>query len=137
VNPTQVNHQTTDSSDAALTRILIVDDHPDMRRLLSVTMGKKYRILEAADGVSALRMIEHHNPRLVLLDVMMPGPMNGLQLLSIIKGDSKLKHIIVGMVTARGQSADGAEARQRGADAYFIKPFSPRTICAWVDDQLQ
>jgi DNA-binding response OmpR family regulator len=68
---------------------------------------------------------------------MMPGAMDGLQLLDFIKSDAKLKNIIVGMVTARGQTADDIDARRRGADAYFIKPFSPREVVAWVDSKLQ
>jgi DNA-binding response OmpR family regulator len=63
--------------------------------------------------------------------------MDGLQLLDFIKSDAKLKNIIVGMVTARGQTADDIDARRRGADAYYIKPFSPREVVAWVDSKLQ
>ena len=117
--------------------ILIVDDSADIRLLMRVALSKKYQLLEAESATAALELIELHHPRLILLDVMMPGAMDGLQLLDLIKSDAKLKNIFVAMVTARGQAADDKDARRRGADAYFIKPFSPREVVAWVDSKLQ
>ncbi|MDR3368668.1 response regulator [Rhodoferax sp.] len=116
--------------------VLIVDDHPVIRRLLSVTLGNDYEVLEAQDGISALESIRLHHPQVVLLDVMMPGTMDGLQVLEAIKADPLTSDILVAMVSARGQAADAEDARQRGADAYFIKPFSPQQILAWVRNQL-
>jgi CheY-like chemotaxis protein len=113
-------------------KVLIVDDHSDIRRLLSITLGKEYEIMEAEDGVSALEAIRRHRPEIVLLDVMMPGEMDGLQVLDAIKADPRISDTLVAMVTARGQVADGDDARKRGADAYFIKPFSPLQVVAWV-----
>jgi CheY-like chemotaxis protein len=118
-------------------KVLIVDDHTDIRRLLSITLGKDYEIIEAEDGVAALESIRRHHPQIVLLDVMMPGEMDGLQVLDAIKADPHLRDTLVAMVTARGQVADGDDARKRGADAYFIKPFSPLQVVAWVREHLQ
>jgi CheY-like chemotaxis protein len=116
----------------AMTTILIVDDQPIIRRLLSVSLGKEFTIVEAEDGTSALEAIRRHRPKVVLLDVMMPGDMDGLQVLDAIKADPTTRGTLVAMVTARGQIADGDEARKRGADAYFIKPFSPLQVLAWL-----
>jgi CheY-like chemotaxis protein len=118
-------------------KVLIVDDHSDIRRLLSITLGKEYEIMEAEDGVSALESIRRHRPQIVLLDVMMPGEMDGLQVLDAIKADPHNRDTLVAMVTARGQVADGDDARKRGADAYFIKPFSPLQVVAWVREQMK
>jgi len=118
-------------------KVLIVDDHTDIRRLLSITLGKEYEIMEAEDGVTALESIRRHRPQIVLLDVMMPGDMDGLQVLDVIKADPQLHDTLVAMVTARGQVADGDDARKRGADAYFIKPFSPLQVVAWVREHLK
>ena len=63
---------------------------------------------------------------------MMPGEMDGLQVLDAIKADPATRDILVAMVTARGQAADSDDARIRGADAYFIKPFSPRKVAGWL-----
>ena len=117
--------------------ILIVDDHSDIRRLLSITLGKEFQIMEAEDGTSALEIIRHHHPDAVLLDVMMPGELDGLQVLDAIKADPATRNTLVAMVTARGQAADHDDARKRGADAYFIKPFSPLQVVAWVRNHLK
>jgi CheY-like chemotaxis protein len=119
-----------------MTQILIVDDHSDIRRLLSVTLGKRFTIVEAEDGASALEIIRHDPPQLVLLDVMMPGELDGLAVLDAIKRDPKTSHILVAMLTARGQAIDSEDARGRGADAYFVKPFSPLQVVSWVKDKL-
>lgn len=120
-----------------MTTILVVDDHADIRRLLSITLGKEYQILEAEDGMKALELVRRHLPKVVLLDVMMPGVMDGLQVLDAIKADPLTRDTLVAMITARGQSADHDEGRRRGADAYFIKPFSPLQVVSWVRSHLK
>ncbi|MDI1244325.1 MAG: response regulator [Rhodoferax sp.] len=112
--------------------ILIVDDHSDIRRLLSITLGKEFKIIEAEDGASALAAVRHHHPKVVLLDVMMPGKIDGLHVLEAIKADPDTRDTLVAMITARGQVVDHDDARARGADAYFIKPFSPLQVLTWV-----
>ncbi len=120
----------------AMQPILIVDDHSDIRRLLSITLGKEYKILEAEDGVGALEVIRHHHPKVVFLDVMMPGELNGLQVLDAVKSNPLTQNILVAMITARGQKADSDDACKRGADAYFIKPFSPLQVAVWLRNKL-
>ena len=115
-----------------MTPVLIVDDHSDIRRLLSITLGKEFEILEAEDATDALEAVRRHHPKIVLLDVMMPGKMNGLQVLEAIKGNPLTQDILVAMISARGQVADHDDARKRGADAYFVKPFSPLQVANWV-----
>ena len=120
-----------------MNHILVVDDHADIRKLMSITLGKRYEILEAQDAETALMLIERYHPRVVLLDVMMPGKLDGLQVLDAIKSNPQTQDIIVAMVTARGQQADGEDARRRGADAYFVKPFSPLKVVGWVQEVLE
>ncbi len=131
-----MTQQTAGPNGARRDTVLVVDDSEDIRLLMRVSLGKKYELLEADSGVQALELIQLHQPPLILLDVMMPGAMDGLQLLDFVKGDARLKNIIVGMITARGQTMDDLNARKRGADAYFVKPFSPRAVVAWVDSKL-
>lgn len=119
-----------------MAQILIVDDQSDVRRLLSISLSKTYEILESDDGQTALDMVHQHNPRVVLLDVMMPGAMNGLDVLTAIKANPQTAHIAVAIVSARGQPHDTQQADDRGADAYFIKPFSPLQVVAWVREQI-
>lgn len=117
--------------------ILIVDDQPEIRRLLQITLGNEFEVLEAADGTSALQMLQAHQPRVVLLDVMMPGLIDGLGVLDVIKGNPQTQDIAVAMLTARGQHVDQQDACARGADAYFTKPFSPLKVLAWVREHMR
>ncbi len=119
-----------------MTKILLVDDHSDIRRLIRITLGKAFEVLEAEDGSTALEILRRQKPALVVLDVMMPGGMDGLQVLDVIKGDPTLAEIRVIMVTARGQASDYEDGMRRGADAYFIKPFSPLQLVAAIKEIL-
>ena len=117
-----------------MSHILVVDDNSDVRRLLSLTLVKKYEVIEADNGMAALYAIRRFHPAAVLLDVMMPGEMDGLQVLDAIKSDPKTRDIPVAMITARGQKLDQEDAMRRGADAFFVKPFSPQQVVSWVHD---
>lgn len=118
-------------------KILIADDHPEIRLLLSITLGRTYEVIQASDGTSALEAIRRERPDAVMLDIMMPGAMNGLQVLDAIKFDPLLKHTPVALVTARGQAVDYRAGLDHGADAYFIKPFSPLLVANWLRAKLE
>ena len=119
-----------------MTQILIVDDHTDIRRLLSVTLSSEFSVQEASDGVTALQTIRRLQPRVVLLDVMMPGEMDGFHVLRTIKSDPLTQHIAVAMISARTQTSDQKVADELGADAYFSKPFSPMQVKAWIRSRI-
>lgn len=97
---------------------------------------RDFNIVEAEDAEQALAAIATSAPDLILLDVMMPGDLDGLDVLKRLKADAQLKHIPVAMVTARGQLSDTQDATLLGADAYFVKPFSPIQVSAWVRERL-
>jgi DNA-binding response OmpR family regulator len=115
-------------------KILLVDDQSDIRRLIRISLGKTFEVLEASDGTTALEVIRRMKPDLAVLDVMMPGPLDGLQLLDAIRSDPQLMQTRVIMVTARGQAKDYEIGMGRGADAYFIKPFSPLQLVKVVKE---
>jgi len=106
-------------------KVLLVDDHADIRRMIRITLGKTFEVLEAEDGITALEVIRRTKPDLVVLDVMMPGDLDGLQVLDAIRRDPQLMQTLVILVTARGQAQDHETGMGHGADAYYIKPFSP------------
>ena len=108
-----------------MTKILIVDDHPDIRQLIRLTLGSQYEIHEASDAVTAVRLAREHQPHVVVLDIMMPGEMDGLQALQAIRSDATLSATKVIMVTARSSANDQATALEYGSHGYFCKPFSP------------
>ena len=115
-------------------KILLVDDQSDIRRMIRITLGKAFDVLEAEDGHTALEVARRTQPDLVVLDVMMPGDLDGLQVLDAIRSDPQLMHTRVIMVTARGQAQDYEAGMGRGADAYFIKPFSPLDLVAAIKE---
>jgi len=113
-------------------RVLVVDDQPEIRRLLRIVLSTEFEVLEAEDGEGALEAFMRFEPHVVLLDVMMPGELNGLQVLETIREDPLLRNVSVAMLTARAQDSDVRNANLHGADAYFIKPFSPGEVLRWV-----
>lgn len=92
-----------------------------------------FEIHEAHDGESGLAMARAIRPTVMLLDVMMPGLLDGYQVCARIKQDPELKAIQVVMLTARGQATDLAAGEAAGADAYLVKPFSPLELIERVE----
>jgi DNA-binding response OmpR family regulator len=117
-------------------KILLVDDHADIRRLMRITLGQAYDIFEAEDGVKGLALVHGERPDLVLLDIMMPGDLDGLQVLDEIRADPGFNAMKVIMVSAKGQALDREAGMRRGADAYFVKPFSPLELKALIAELL-
>ncbi|HEU4449443.1 MAG TPA: response regulator transcription factor [Gaiellaceae bacterium] len=112
-----------------MTTVLVVDDEPIVREVVVGYLRREgFRTLEAADGDTALRLLEEESPSLVVLDVMLPGP-DGLELCRWIRARSDLPVI---MLTARGEEADRIVGLELGADDYIAKPFSPRELAARV-----
>ena len=115
-------------------KILIVEDQPDIRKLIRMTLEfEDYEIHEAADGAFGLRMASAVGPDLVLLDVMMPGELDGLQVCQRIKSDPKLAGLKVVLLTARGQARDRDAGQLAGADDYLVKPFSPLQLIETIE----
>ncbi len=106
--------------------VLIVDDQPDIRRLIRMSLElDDHEIHEAPDGPEGLVAARRLRPDLVLLDVMMPGGLTGLQVCEQVKADPDLAHTRVVLLTARSLAQDRRAGEQAGADAYLVKPFSP------------
>ncbi len=107
-----------------MTTILVADDVPDVRELISLTLTPgPYTILEATNGHMAWSLIQEHRPALVVLDVLMPGR-NGLELTAAIRADPALASTYVILLSAAAQPAQVQAGLSAGADRYMIKPFS-------------
>lgn len=107
-------------------RILIVEDQPEIRRLVRMTLEMEdHEIHEASDGETGLHLAEVVEPHAVLLDVMMPGAIDGFQLCQRLRADPRFAAVPIFMLSARGQSEDLDLAERSGATGYFVKPFSP------------
>jgi DNA-binding response OmpR family regulator len=117
-------------------KVLVIDDNPDIRKLLNITLSAEFHVLEAGDAESGLHALFQHHPELVFLDIMLQGELNGLQLLEMIRADPVHRRTWVGMISARGQKTDYVAGQAYGADAYFVKPFSPQQLLDWCRSKL-
>ncbi|MDF2739802.1 MAG: chemotaxis protein CheY [Actinomycetia bacterium] len=104
--------------------MLIVDDDPAIRRVVSALLDlDEYGLLEAADGQAALEMVRDERPDLVILDLTMRR-LDGLRACQALRSDPELAGTRALVLTGRDQPDDRAAARDPGADAYLVKPFS-------------
>ena len=109
-------------------RILVADDEPDIRDLLTFKLKQAgYTVQAVGNGTLALAAIERDPPDLAVLDFMMPG-LSGMDVLRKIREDGRLSGVRVILLTARARDADVDAGFATGADDYIIKPFSPREL---------
>jgi len=119
-------------------KILVVDDQPEVRELVSVTLEiGSYEISTASNGNQALAIAQKERPDLILLDVQMPGgTLDGIGVCKRLKDDPETKNIYIIMLTAKGQDADRQLGYQAGANDYFVKPFSPLDLITKIESVL-
>lgn len=119
---------------AALSRILIVDDDPDIRKVLYILLKDNYFVAQAADGAAAVDYITAHpETDLIVLDVMMPG-MSGYDTCDRLR---KLSNAPVLFLTARSGEQDMLSAYLSGGDDFLSKPFSHKEFLAKVSSLLR
>lgn len=111
------------------TKFLVVDDFSTMRRIVRNLLKELgfVNVQEAEDGVQALSKLRSEPFDFVVSDWNMPN-MTGIELLRSIRGDAKLKHLPVLMVTAEAKRENIIEAAQAGASGYVVKPFTAATL---------
>ena len=113
-------------------KVLVVDDTPDMARLMARAVeAQGYEVSVAGDGRSALEMAAAERPDVVLLDVMMPG-MSGIEVLRHLKEDAELRAIPAILVTAKTDDTDVVDGLDAGAHDYVTKPFKKEILAARV-----
>lgn len=113
-------------------RILVVDDDPDIRDILKLTLSEEnYEVVEAGDGEEALKAIAAKSPNLVLLDYKIPK-IDGREVCRRVKNDLLLSHLPIIMVTGKGDISDKVNGIDAGADDYVVKPFEPKELLARI-----
>jgi len=117
-------------------KVLVVEDHPDMRAYLEKHLQEHYRVVTAGDGASGLRCARDEMPDLVVSDVMMSG-MDGYELCAALRKDRELEHVPVVFLTARADLESKIEGLEHGADVFLSKPFNRRELLATVHNILQ
>jgi CheY-like chemotaxis protein len=120
-----------------MVKILIVDDQLEVRELVEVTLRVgDYQIMKAKSGEEAIKIVKAEKPTLIIMDIMMPGGMDGLEAAQIIKNDPKTQDCKIILLTAKGQQSDIEKGFANGADGYFTKPFSPLELIKKVEESL-
>jgi two-component system alkaline phosphatase synthesis response regulator PhoP len=113
--------------------ILVVDDEPQIVELVQDYLKQAgFRVLTARDGQTALTIARHERPDLIVLDLMLPGGLDGLDVCRSVRQDAALGDVPIIMLTARDEEADRLIGLELGADDYVTKPFSPREVVARV-----
>ena len=110
--------------------VLVVDDEPKIREVVhDYLVDAGFAVVEASDGARALERVQAAPPDLVVLDLGLPGGIDGLEVARRIRQRSSLPIIVL---TARGEEIDRVVGLELGADDYLVKPFSPRELVARV-----
>ena len=109
-------------------RVLIVDDDPDIQRLVSYNLTQAgYAVATAETGRKALESVQIHPPDLIILDLMLPD-VDGIEVCRTLRQCETSRRIPIVMLTARGEEIDRVIGFELGADDYVMKPFSPREL---------
>jgi len=113
-------------------KILVVEDEPDISKLVSYNLAQeRFKVLTAEDGEQALQVIQREKPNLVVLDLMLPG-LSGMEICKILRNRPETAKLPILMLTAKAGEADRIVGLEMGADDYLAKPFSPREMVARV-----
>jgi DNA-binding response OmpR family regulator len=112
-------------------KILAVDDHNHIVRLIQVNLSKEFSVATAGDGEEGLEKAKLEKPDLIILDVIMPRK-DGFAMLRELKEDPALRGVPVIMLTVKAQNADIVRGLHEGAAYYLPKPFHPSELQALV-----
>ncbi len=117
--------------------ILVVEDSPTMRQLISFAIKRipNSHVIEATDGVDALKKLSSEKVDLILADINMPV-MDGLKLVSLVRGNPVFKNIPIIIVTTEGADEDRKRALSIGANAYLPKPIQTQELLKLVNNYL-
>jgi DNA-binding response OmpR family regulator/signal transduction histidine kinase/ligand-binding sensor domain-containing protein len=132
---TQTNSENNQNNEQ-LPLLLIADDNDEMRRFLKDEFTPKYRIIEAADGNTALGHAVSEIPDIIVSDIMMPG-IDGIELCRLLKTDERTSHIPIVLLTAKNTDENMLEGLENGADDYVSKPFNISILKARVRNLYQ
>ena len=117
----------------AFKTVLVVEDELHIVEVVrDYLVQAGYRVLTARDGQTALTLARHDIPDLIILDLMLPGGMDGLDVCRRVRQDRSLSGMPIIMLTARTEETDRLIGLELGADDYVTKPFSPREVVARV-----
>ncbi|MDO8885394.1 response regulator [Candidatus Oleimmundimicrobium sp.] len=115
-------------------KILVVDDEPDISNLIKFTLERRgYKIILAKNGQDAMNIAKKEQPKLILLDVIMPV-INGYEVCRLLKECAETKDIPVIMLSGKTQKTEIEHGLKVGANNYICKPFSPKEFANTIEE---
>lgn len=117
-------------------RVLIVEDHGDVRQFIRRVLDPIYEVREAVNGKEGLEAALEFDPELIISDVMMPE-MDGFEFCKRLKTDLTTSHIPVILLTAKAAHAEKMEGLETGADDYLVKPFNTQELLVRIQNLIQ
>ena len=119
--------------DKELRTILIADDEPDILEILQFNLQEQgYQVIVATNGIMAIELAKHHNPDLIILDIMMPGK-TGFEVCKILRILPEFQNTIIIFLTALNDDRTQIKGLETGGDDYITKPISPNVLVSRVN----
>lgn len=116
-------------------KVLVVEDESSIRKFVSINLNREgFEVLEAASGEEALDIVKRVKPRVVVLDLMLPG-IDGFEVCQYVR--KAIPNIVIIMLTAKSQDMDKIMGLELGADDYMVKPFNPLELIARIRANLR
>jgi two-component system phosphate regulon response regulator PhoB len=116
-------------------KILVVDDSKEIRELVVATLEtEEYEVLEAPDGAKAIALSMVEKPDCVIMDVMLPGKIDGIEATRILKSSPITRHCAVLILTGADEGTLREKGLRAGATDFFVKPFSPLDLLRKIED---
>ena len=115
-------------------KVLVVDDQYPIRKMVRWSVENAgLEMLEASNGETGLAMALLHQPKLVLLDVLMPGRFDGMEVCRQLRGRKEMDNTWIVLLTGNDSPQDREKAKQSGANAYLTKPFKPAQLSQLIE----
>ena len=116
------------------TRVLVVEDHPAMRHLIRCVLGGTYEVAEAPSAAAALGLADQFRPVIALVDLLIPGSMNGLELCRHLKRQPSLRGIRTVLLSALSDAQERAREYPGAVDIFMRKPFRPLDLLETLEE---
>ena len=119
-----------------MARVLVIDDEPDVRWLLRLSLERAgHEVLLAEDGLRGVAMAQRQHPDAIVLDLMMPV-MDGYGVLDALRKDDRTSRVPIVMLTAKALDDDRRRCEEAGATRFLTKPFEPLDLAATIEGLL-
>ncbi|MFO8058123.1 MAG: response regulator [bacterium] len=119
-------------------KALIVDDNALIRDIIDRTLkARGFETLQAENAIAGWKTIDNAPPELAVIDVMLPGEMDGVGLCKLIRNDHRFQNTVIVMITASDKKREADRSLAAGADILISKPFSPKQFWTQVDSLIK